>query len=385
LHIVNELCVAIAKEAAARNPELKGARVPQPYELFDVIGGSGTGAWCALLLGRYRQSIMGCMATYMEIANALTPVERKSTATGYLLDQKRLISVVESILKRANLDPYLLDRIWFDKWPPDEESQYRIRTRRVFGVGVVAEDSQSEHEKTYELLRTYRTGPGKTKYRRPGPDPNTCRTAWAVAASGAARCFLKPFKIQSTKYFDKHFPTPHSVSGLALDELYEIYGRGVKISLIVNISPGVPNQQDLEEMVPKSTMSKISAKLSSMSRGFATRGRKLEREDPTDTASNMRRSQRDVSRDSMDSETASREAEILQVGVRERLMRDYGYEQRIYHSFGPMIATKGLALNDVHRNQDWIEQVDQHVLNSDMRDLIDEAAKQYFWEPPSAA
>ena len=40
-----------------------------------------------------------------------------------------------------------------------------------------------------------------------------------------------------------------------------------------------------------------------------------------------------------------------------------------------MIATKGLALNDVHRNQDWIEQVDQHVWNSDMRDLLGQGRK----------
>lgn len=45
-------------------------------------------------------------------------------------------------------------------------------------------------------------------------------------------------------------------------------------------------------------------------------------------------------------------------------MRDYVYGQRMYHSFGPMMATKGLTLNDVHRNQDWIEQVEQKVCNS---------------------
>lgn len=94
-----------------------------------------------------------------------------------------------------------------------------------------------------------------------------------------------------------------AASGLTPDELHEIYRLGAKISPIVNISPGVPNQQNLELMVPKSTISRISAKLSSTSKGFATRGRKLEREDPTDTAGNMRRSQRDMSRDFMDSET----------------------------------------------------------------------------------
>lgn len=54
----------VLKEVCQRLSEQDGHTTPlRPCQLFDVIGGVGTGGWLAILLGRYRLRIDQCMST----------------------------------------------------------------------------------------------------------------------------------------------------------------------------------------------------------------------------------------------------------------------------------------------------------------------------------
>lgn len=71
--------------------------------------------WLALLLGRFRLNIVTCMSVYMEIANAIDPQSalqtgyKKTSSSGYRLDQKKLIAKIDQVLERYGLDKHLLD------------------------------------------------------------------------------------------------------------------------------------------------------------------------------------------------------------------------------------------------------------------------------------
>jgi hypothetical protein len=88
--------------------------------------------WLALLLGRYRLCIPKCVSVYMEIANVIDPqttnpemLSRRNKP--FKLDQKKLIAKIEQVLKRYDLDPYLLDKDIANN--DDEESLRTVRCR----------------------------------------------------------------------------------------------------------------------------------------------------------------------------------------------------------------------------------------------------------------
>ena len=105
-----------------------------------------------------------------------------------------------------------------------------------------------QKEPEYHLFRTYQTSGERNEYFRPGPDPKTCKVWEAIAATGAAKYFLEPYRIGSTIHSDDKVPTPHPVSCLALKEAMHILGERPPISIIVNIGPGIPNHADVKDL-----------------------------------------------------------------------------------------------------------------------------------------
>jgi hypothetical protein len=182
------------------------------------------------------------------------PATRKQL---YKLDQDQLIKVAEEVLQRYGLDPTLLrgedaavegrptsDRckyayVWFQNVSTDSDS---IR----FAAGVVCgEDNQSS---TYELFRSYHTTEYQTDLVLQGPEPADCRMPEVFAATGAAKFFLKPYKIGNTTFFDETFPQSHPISSVALGEAKRLYGQEVEISILLNIGPGIPADKDCQEL-----------------------------------------------------------------------------------------------------------------------------------------
>ena len=53
------------------------------------------------------------------------------------------------------------------------------------------------------------------------------------------------------KFRDTEFPKPHNITELALDEMWAIYSTDVQFSVVVNIGPGLPNDDDVKQMAKR--------------------------------------------------------------------------------------------------------------------------------------
>ncbi|KAI1609601.1 hypothetical protein EDD37DRAFT_654558 [Exophiala viscosa] len=331
------VCQAIAKEN-------KAARIPAPHELFDIICGVGTGGWIALLLGRYRLDVATCMAVYMEIARKVDSDRNTSRwprrNRAFKLDQDQLVSVVEDTLLRYNLDATLLRE---ESPAPNVFERGQTRCAQAFAVGI--KQGRNKQGTEYELFRSYNLE-GKSASTLSGPEPRKCRTSQAFAAVGAAKFFLKPYKVGKSVFFDETFPQSHPISSMALDEALTVYGPDVEISVLLNIGPGIPSEQDCKTLDSMSI-----GPIARLTRKFSWPGRKeasLKGKKPVDNDSQNEVQQHD-STPSTPSESALRLECQRRLDIRDRLKGLYGDSgAEKYHHLGPDYSLEKASLNDVH-------------------------------------
>ncbi|KAL6252478.1 hypothetical protein RBB50_000197 [Rhinocladiella similis] len=334
LSSLNTVCKEIAKQNDA-------TRTPAPHELFDVICGVGTGGWIALLLGRYRLDIATCMAVYMEIARKIDCAERTSRwhrrNRCFKLDQDRLVTVIEETLQRYDLDATLVSATSVNPTLNDSRS----RCKYAFAVGVVQQSKPQDPK--YQLFRSYQL-PANTKGILPGPQPDKCRISQAFAATGAAKFFLKPYKVAHTSFFDETFPQSHPVTAIALDEVFGLYGPDAEISVLLNIGPGIPSEEDCRELDQMSTgpVERLTRKFSwpkRMQNSLSEQEREdVTREDLEESTSSL----------SSSSERALRLDRQTRLDVKARLKELYGDAgPEKYHHLGPDYSLEKASLNDV--------------------------------------
>jgi hypothetical protein len=222
-----------------------------------------------------------------------------------------------------------------------------------------------------------------------GPNPAQCKVSAACAATGAAKYLLAPYKIGSTTFSDKGFPNPHNISSFAIDEAYQICGGKPRISIMVNVGPGIPSPKDVKELEQMSIKA-VSRKFSWPSRssfriwGNIPAGSDLNAanirslpggEEPpkrTDTTSSSASS----------SSRASEEERKLEADIRERLDEMYGFGGRAgYYRLGPTnFAGDSVALNDVSAVDVADAEMDKFLDMAETKVLLRNAAKQYWIE-----
>lgn len=167
------------------------------------------------------------------------------------------------------------------------------------------------------------------------------------AATGAAKFFLKPFQIDKTTFFDDTFPHAHPISSIALDEATALYGSQLEISVLLNVGPGIPSDNDCQELdlMCQGTMSRLSRKFSWPS------GRRLSfrSKDPYTSSSSGQDSAEKGSRLTSASETALRLESQRREDIRARLEQMYGPSGAAkYHHLGPEYSADRASLNDVY-------------------------------------
>lgn len=210
-----------------------------PHQLFDVIGGVGTGGWLAILLGRYKLRIDQCMSIYIDIVKAIDPTRKRASCTHAkgvpaAIDQARLIQEIDRIIDDYGKDFNMMD-------PSGEKTtDTEASLCRAFAVGVIKHDDKLA-DPDYRIFRSYQAKQGM----RAGPPPTRCKVSDACAATAAAKDFAKEFNIYGTTYFDDNFPNTHNVSRLALDEAAPFFGENVAPEFILNISPGIPSEKQI--------------------------------------------------------------------------------------------------------------------------------------------
>lgn len=370
LSILSKLCDAIA---TSKGTDQK----PAPYELFDIIGGIGTGGWLALLLGRYRLDLTRCMTIYLELASDPQINAGRSFfgSKPYTLDQRHLIAKIDHILERYELGPLLLDED-----VQNGEGEVEIRCKHAFAVGAIQVPNQSGPK--YEIFRSYRTTKKSGPFYHAGPDPGTCKVSSVCAATGATKYLLQPYVIGSTTYSDNGFPNPHNITDLAMDEAYHIYGEKPPLSVIVNIGPGIPSDHDVEKLQSLSRKFSWPPWLSNSSKtrssSKSTSSTSTSSTSPTAIISDANLVE-SPSRSDTSSSSSSGAEEVerqIEANIRKRLDEDY-HDQKIFMRLAPPPARDELALNDVHVISTSSKEVDKFLGQDGTKERLKEAARRY--------
>jgi hypothetical protein len=375
LSILSKLCDAIATSKGTH-------RQPAPCELFDVIGGIGTGGWIALLLGRYRLDLTRCMSIYLELASDPQICAGWSLfgSNAYTLDQSRLVAKVDSILANYKLNPSLLD----DQTEMSLEG-VQIRCKHTFAVGAIESPKEGGHK--YEIFRTYRTEKTSGPFYHPGPDPATCKISAICAATGATKYILRPYTLGSTTYSDLGFPNPHNITEIAMDEAYHLFGEKPALSAIVNIGPGFPTDHDVEKLQTLSKRFSWPDWLSSSSRSKSPSQIPLSISPASSAKSSICPRSLDFSKRSNTSSSSNSQAERaerqIEADIEQRLKRDYDDREKFMRLAPPALGDD-LALNDVLVIRDSSEAVDDFLKQDETKERVKEAARRYCVTPQAS-
>ena len=212
--------------------------------MFDTIAGIGAGGWLAILLGRFRMDISSCLCEWYKIVERIAPRSKSKELRLRIFqhcyfDTQRLVEQVDKLTKLYGRGEYLFE--------PNPE---RARTRHVI---IAASRSDS---KGYNIFRSYEV-PNSAKIPerlREGPaNPSKFKISSAFGVTGASKYFTPDWKEQmessgQVKFRDTEFPKPHNITEIALDEMWAIYGTDMQLSVVVNIGPGLPNDDDVKQM-----------------------------------------------------------------------------------------------------------------------------------------
>lgn len=315
------------------------------------------------------------MSIYLELASDPQIMAGRSFfgSKPYTLDQKRLIDKIDSILKRYDLSPMLLED---GEQEPHEFVE--VRCKHAFAAGAILYPKQGARK--YDIFRAYRTKKTSGAFYHSSPDPRTCKVSSVCAATGATKYLLQPYTLGSTTYSDNGFPNPHNITDLALDEAYHIYGERPPLSVIVNIGPGIPSDNDIEKLqdlsrkfswpywLPGSSrtrsFSKIPTHTSPTSSAKTSDDLKfIESPDRSDTASSA----------SSEAEAVERK---IEEAIKERLQEDY-HDRKIFIRLAPPPARDELALNDVEVISTSSEEVDKFLDKAETKKRLREAAERY--------
>ena len=175
---VRGLSIIIILKHVMRNLNRKRQVETQPWEEFDMIGGTSTGGIIAIMLGRLRMSLDQCEAAYMKLSSNVFKKNRRSAdprriydfleANGKFSPQPLEDTVGEMLRERELADNELL-------------KSYDPEDCRVFVCATRALNS------TPAVLRSYET----TKH-----DPyDDCQIVEAVRATSAASTFFPETKL----------------------------------------------------------------------------------------------------------------------------------------------------------------------------------------------
>lgn len=367
-------------DAIARNNDVPDGK-PRPCDVFDVIAGIGPGGWLALLLGRFQMDVSSALAEWYNLIDCITPRSKTEEFRMRLLqnsyfDPERLVEQIDQMA-----DFYETGKHMFFT-PPSG-----TRCKHVF-VSALQTDSKGASG-GYHLFRTYQCPAGVKVL--PGPeDSRQYKISHAFGATGAARYFTPPWKETSAKkgkmkFLDSQFPSPHNITELALDEIWGLYGTDVKVSVVVNIGPGIPNAADCksiarrfswgrkDNMANQVTLPSSQAPVASQ---IATRGARSQENDPASKPSkNGHRDPHPVTFDpeipakaghaerqkpmtrhttfgserNVDIEVKlKRDEDEIEDHIRKKLRNIYGEKFPPYYRLAPDKSAPGTALNDTN-------------------------------------
>jgi hypothetical protein len=213
-----------------------------------------------------------------------------------------------------------------------------------FVAGVIP--GENKQPAKYQLFRSYRPTTHAAQPLLAGPKPENCPVPEVFAATGAAKFFLQPYTIGETTFFDETFPQSHPISSIALDEATGLYGPGLEISVLLNIGPGIPAENDCKELDLRSLgpISRLARRFSWPSGVTLSLKQKL-----LFTGTGQDGSSEKLSKVESPSATALELESERKGHIKARLEELYGPSGlERYHHLGPAYSPVHASLNDVH-------------------------------------
>ena len=354
---------------------------PRPCDVFDVIAGIGSGGWLALLLGRFQMDVGAALSEWYNLIDCIEPRSKVEQLRMRVLqhcyfDTDRLVDQVDELTKFYETDKHMF-----------LAPQKGTRCKHVF-VSALKTDSKDRHL-GYSLFRTYECPEGSNVLEGP-PNPREYKISHAFGATGAAKYFTPPWieptaKKGMSKFLDIQFPKPHNITELALNEMWGLYGKDVKISAVVNIGPGIPNAPDCRNIAGRfSLASKEIGSPALLTRLSFFGAKKVNIDSQSDHISPAPAG--DAERRTPVARQTTFGSE-LQVGIEEKLRKDesmiesdikkklqnvYPEHTPLYYRLAPESSAPGTAQNDTSTPKALSDYTQQYLHTSSVEAAMEE-------------
>lgn len=202
-----------------------------PHEVFDMIGGTSTGGFIAVMLGLMKMSVQECIESYSNFMAVVFPSKGwfaskaqsgKSAFTGAKWDDKPLIKVIKSLveLKLGDPDMLLLD---------DENMNNSCK------VFLMAVNQTGSNNHAPVMLRTYQH-PLET------PALPKMKLWEACRATSAAPSFFQPMTIGDKTFLDGGLQANNPL-GWMWNEVLTVYGPRRNTCCFLSIGTGTPKSE----------------------------------------------------------------------------------------------------------------------------------------------
>ena len=245
---------------------LKGYK-PKPAQLFDVIGGIGTGGWIALLLGRFHLAIDEAIQEWIVLTKILSPLEtspggvRGLFRPRSLLDTNRLIEHIADLANRRRTDPFLLKFGGPACFVVAEDAGTIFK--RDNDLPLMVRRCRSSNRR-YGMMRTYLYDDARTTLQGPVL-PALSRISDAFCFTNAMKELTSPWVENMTsnrlaRFLNSPCDYSQDIMVLAFDEMRRYYGPKAGLDILVNISPGAPSLWDINCLKERSRNQWPSAK-----------------------------------------------------------------------------------------------------------------------------
>ncbi|KAH8915094.1 FabD/lysophospholipase-like protein [Atractiella rhizophila] len=189
----------------------------RPCDVFDLICGTSTGGWIALMLGRLGMTVRECIRAYEQIVQRVFSEEAPISKEGCVYSAERL--------KAAFLD--IIDRYASSSVPsshlPMKDDNIGDRCR-TFVVSRYESDAVCSTE-----MRTY-------DVRHAARFAAQCNVWEAARATSSDPDFFLPMVIDKTKYVAMGNNNP---AALAIDESKRIWGERSQLACLVSLGSGL--------------------------------------------------------------------------------------------------------------------------------------------------
>lgn len=175
------VCLEQLMDGANEHRRQSGLPPVEPWQMFDMIGGTSTGGLIAVMLGRLRMSVADCMQVYINLSEkAFTKKNLFDRAKGKVtLGPKFKTRALEDAIKQ------IIGEDWATKLLKEDDSKCK-----VFVVAHMRDVNK------HTVLRNYRN------IRYPAGSLNTMRIWEACRATSAAQTFFDPIVAGGTAYSD---------------------------------------------------------------------------------------------------------------------------------------------------------------------------------------